>query len=582
VKKAIVIGNKNYMNIPILRNPINDAIDIKHILALKDFDVDYYEDLIFHDFLKLVQNISDKNEDEIIDEIFFYFAGHSIQFLDRNYLLPIDIDSALTEVNVLERQSICLDEIAEAIQIINGPKIVILDSCRNNVLDGTVIQSDDIFNKGLLKVESKENTLIAYSTKPGSTAKDGKQNNGLYTSVLKTYLKRYGLSINEIFVKTREEVIQKSNFEQIPWESSSLTKDYYLDQIGSPIKLIGEIPIKTKGIDTICISDNFNILISTQDSVTFVLLTKEKILPVFNIKQEVVKEIHTESPEVRKFQLENDYIEKAQSYTDEIFFGVSEKGNLYRFNISDIFNEPIISSHTFDHISYTPEIIYTTKNSPFHAISVDENYLVVADSKCKLYVFKVKNKNGDIDLLQIKDISSNLSGIHDLLILDTTVFIAGPFGINCLDLVTFNISELSLESRYPIDSIDTNGKELFANTTSNIVLIVDLNDFNVKEFDIGRKSNHPILNVYSENCENDKKRRVSVLKQIRDRFLILGTNEPSILFYDLSLKEKINELYLDPHLTNNFYSEIFSLDAKHHILVARSKLNHIGIWELQI
>ena len=65
MKKAIVIGNKNYMNIPILRNPINDAIDIKYILALKDFDVDYYEDLIFHDFLKLVQNISDKNEDEI-------------------------------------------------------------------------------------------------------------------------------------------------------------------------------------------------------------------------------------------------------------------------------------------------------------------------------------------------------------------------------------------------------------------------------------------------------------------------------------------------------------------------------------
>jgi hypothetical protein len=69
-------------------------------------------------------------------------------------------------------------------------------------------------------------SLIAYSTAPGSVADDNTGGrNGLYTSYLKKYLVQPGLTIEEMFKKVRESVINENN-DQVPWENSSIIGDF--------------------------------------------------------------------------------------------------------------------------------------------------------------------------------------------------------------------------------------------------------------------------------------------------------------------------------------------------------------------
>jgi uncharacterized caspase-like protein len=69
--------------------------------------------------------------------------------------------------------------------------------------------------------------LIAYSTAPGTTASDGSGTNGLYTEFLIKHINEPKTTITSMFQKVRLDVINKSNNEQIPWESTSLTADFY-------------------------------------------------------------------------------------------------------------------------------------------------------------------------------------------------------------------------------------------------------------------------------------------------------------------------------------------------------------------
>jgi formylglycine-generating enzyme required for sulfatase activity len=76
---------------------------------------------------------------------------------------------------------------------------------------------------GLAKMDAPLGSFIAYSTAPGMTAADGKGKNSPYTAALAKAIQKPGIAIEEAFREARVEVLQTTNKEQIPWESSSLT-----------------------------------------------------------------------------------------------------------------------------------------------------------------------------------------------------------------------------------------------------------------------------------------------------------------------------------------------------------------------
>lgn len=106
--------------------------------------------------------------------------------------------------------------------------IMILDACRNNPFERSWTRAAS--GRGLAYMNAPGGTLIAYATAPGSTASDGSGKNGLYTSAILESIKIPNLTILQMFQNVRSIVSQKSNKQQYPWESTSLTGDFYFYQ----------------------------------------------------------------------------------------------------------------------------------------------------------------------------------------------------------------------------------------------------------------------------------------------------------------------------------------------------------------
>jgi formylglycine-generating enzyme required for sulfatase activity len=153
---------------------------------------------------------------------FFYYAGHGVQSGGANYLIPVNarVESEADlpyETLVVQR---VLDHIQEAENALN---VIILDACRDNPFSwkrsGT---------RGLVVERGQPpGSIIVYATSAGSTAEDGAGRNGLFTTHLLKNLKTPGLSFNDIFNKTGEDVRQASGNKQIPAIYSQFFKAAY-------------------------------------------------------------------------------------------------------------------------------------------------------------------------------------------------------------------------------------------------------------------------------------------------------------------------------------------------------------------
>lgn len=156
----------------------------------------------------------------------FFYAGHGIQAKGYNYLIPVDAELK-TEAQV-EYDCVQADRVLALMEESGAKvKIVILDACRNNPFERSWTRAAS--GKGLATMNAPSGTLIAYSTAPGSTASDGSGNNSLYTSAILENIVRPNIPILQMFQNVRAIVSQKSSKEQIPWESTSLTGDFYFN-----------------------------------------------------------------------------------------------------------------------------------------------------------------------------------------------------------------------------------------------------------------------------------------------------------------------------------------------------------------
>lgn len=223
-KIALVIGNGNYVSGMPLANPGNDARAMKVALQNVGFTVMEYENLNQSQMKIAIDEFGDNLKSN--DVGLFFYAGHGIQTKGYNYLIPIDAE--LKSEQQVEYDCVQADRVLARMEA-SGAKvnIIILDACRNNPFERTWTRSTN--GKGLAFMNAPSGTLIAYATSPGSTASDGSGNNGLYTSAILESIKTPNITILEMFQNVRKIVSQKSNNQQIPWESTSLIGNIYLN-----------------------------------------------------------------------------------------------------------------------------------------------------------------------------------------------------------------------------------------------------------------------------------------------------------------------------------------------------------------
>lgn len=225
---ALVVGNSAYKEAP-LKNPVNDASDIASVLAKCGFQVTLELDVSLKEMKTAVTRFGEKLRKSGGVGL-FYYAGHGMQLKGRNYLIPIGnkIHSASdVEFETLNASRI-LGKMADADNKLN---IVILDACRNNPF----ARSFRSISSGLAQMDAPKGTLIAYATAPGSVAADGEGRNGIFTKYLLENMQKSGLLIEMVFKNVRVSVLRDTDNKQVPWESSSLTGNFYLNQSGESI-----------------------------------------------------------------------------------------------------------------------------------------------------------------------------------------------------------------------------------------------------------------------------------------------------------------------------------------------------------
>jgi len=239
-KVALVIGNSNYTNGPLL-NPANDARAMAEALRETGFDVLEYTNLkTFADMKRAIREFGGKIKNGGVG--LFYYAGHGIQVSGKNYLIPTEAEIYAEEE--IEYEAIDVGFVMVQMEIArNRMNIIILDACRNNPF----ARSWRSGATGLAFLDAPTGTLIAYATAPGSVASDGTGENGLYTEELLAQIRQEGMQIEDVFKKVRIGVLARSNNMQTPWETSSLTGDFYfVDQKrGGPAITAGESGIKS-------------------------------------------------------------------------------------------------------------------------------------------------------------------------------------------------------------------------------------------------------------------------------------------------------------------------------------------------
>lgn len=232
---ALVMGNAAYPGAGALKNPANDARDIAAKLKKLGFDVTVRTDVRQKDMLRALTEFGEKVQSGT--EALFFYAGHGMQVRGKNYLIPIDAE--IRTESAVSSEAVDVDQLLDKLASARL-SLVILDACRNNPFERRFRGS----GQGLAQINAPTGTLIAYATAPGKVAADGEGRNGLYTAELLSAMDVPGIRIEDVFKRVRANVINRSGDAQTPWESSSLTGDFYFrpgqpggqDQGGVPAK----------------------------------------------------------------------------------------------------------------------------------------------------------------------------------------------------------------------------------------------------------------------------------------------------------------------------------------------------------
>jgi uncharacterized caspase-like protein len=222
---ALIVGNSAYQHAPRLANPGNDAGDMAAKLRGLGFEVVDGIDLGKRDMEKRIRAFSDILAGA--DVGLFYYAGHGLQVDGRNFLAPIDAE--LRAESDLDFEAVELELVLKQM-VRNAPtSIVFLDACRDNPLAVNLakVSRTIAIGRGLARVETPASMMIVYATEPGKVALDGAGRNSPFTAALLRHIGTEGASISDVMIDVRNDVLKETGGQQRPFESASLTGQFY-------------------------------------------------------------------------------------------------------------------------------------------------------------------------------------------------------------------------------------------------------------------------------------------------------------------------------------------------------------------
>ncbi len=221
---ALVIGNSEYAQFDTLENPRNDALDVSIALRGLGFAVTLEIDVTKARLTEVIDRFA--KDAKGADAVLFFYAGHGFQAEGRNYLVPAD--AVIRSAADVTQETAGLERVLAAMAQSDGVKLVFLDACRDNPF-GAALEQDPRLGKGLARVGTEADFLFAYATQPDNVAYDGTGRNSFFTEALLHHIYTPGQDIQQMMIGVRRDVLAATGGRQIPWENSSLTRQFRFD-----------------------------------------------------------------------------------------------------------------------------------------------------------------------------------------------------------------------------------------------------------------------------------------------------------------------------------------------------------------
>lgn len=243
-KVALVLGINKYQHVAPLENAVNDARLIARSLDKLKFDVNLLTNASRIDILKAFNKLASSASPG--DVVFVYYAGHAVQFAGENYIIPSDAE--IEKPEDLRQKAISFTALFDSFDR-SGKTVNVFafDSCRNNPFQDVFIQAKsrnlqvvkddkgvdrkiDYNAQGLVQPQKlPDNTLVAYSTEPGSVALDGEGGNSPFATALAREILVEGIEVASVFRKVGLSVKDNTGFQQKPWVNLSLNQSLVLN-----------------------------------------------------------------------------------------------------------------------------------------------------------------------------------------------------------------------------------------------------------------------------------------------------------------------------------------------------------------
>jgi len=240
---ALVIGNSDYVDVPPLANPRNDAADIGKVLERLGFETIVVLDADREALIKATEDFGAKIDGA--DVALFYYAGHAMQHQGVNYLMPTD--ASLRSAAGLRRMT-KLNDVISDVRRAKAMRILIIDACRDNPMVEKLDQPAAGANPqvasrsaGLAKVSTRSmagagasdqpqnrgGDIVVYAAEAGRTASDGAGRNSPFSGALLRHIDTEGQEIVSLMRRVTTAVQQETNGEQRPELSIAVPFEFY-------------------------------------------------------------------------------------------------------------------------------------------------------------------------------------------------------------------------------------------------------------------------------------------------------------------------------------------------------------------
>jgi tetratricopeptide (TPR) repeat protein len=215
---ALLIGNASYPDAEApLKEPLRDVHALGDELRRRGFDVDVGENLT----KEAMQHSLDRFYEKIKTgaTVVLFFSGYGIQSDRQNYMIPVDA-RIWSEADV-RRDGFSLEKVLNDMNGKGaGVKIVILDASRRNPYERRFRS----VSAGLAAVTAPTGTLVMSAASPGSVLED--KGEPVFMRELIKELNVAQATVEQVFNRTRMDVLRATKSQQVPWFSSSLEEEF--------------------------------------------------------------------------------------------------------------------------------------------------------------------------------------------------------------------------------------------------------------------------------------------------------------------------------------------------------------------